>query len=373
MKTSLRVLSGIAVAAALAPALPAPAQSDWTKPELVSVPAGSFEMGNNAFARSKPAHKVTLTEPFQIGKFEISNQQYADMLTYAYEKGYLNKEILNSKRGDAWGLSKQPQRYQDVKDEHSRMTFKDGKFKPAEGKENHPVTEVTWHGAAFFCNMLSEKEGLTPLYNLDDWSCQVYGKTGYRLPTEAEWEYAAKFDDGRPYPWGKDEPTDAHANIKQPVKEDADVLTAPVGSKSPKGDSKLGLCDLVGNVAEFCNDWYTDDYTVGAADTDPVGPGRCYLFNVTYFKQFRSAHVVRGGCFMTDPDFRKDYGVPFTVDSISQPQAFDNSFRCFEIDGFSRGVESFRIVKVTATAKTKAAATAPSPTPPPAPAPPPGK
>jgi formylglycine-generating enzyme required for sulfatase activity len=169
----------------------------------------------------------------------------------------------------------------------------------------------------------------------------------------------AKFDDGRKYPWGNDEPADATANVKRDIKDPADVITTPVGSKSPKGDSKLGACDMVGNVAEFCNDWYHEDYTVGVSDTDPAGPPPCLLFNVPFFKQFRPAHVVRGGSFMTDPNFRREYGVPFVIDSVMHPEAFINSYRCYEIDGFSRQIEGFRIVKVTATDKTKTVSTTP--------------
>lgn len=132
---------------------------------LVRVPAGSFEIGNKDFKNAQPVHKVILSNDFYMSKYEITNQQYADMLNYAFEKGSLDKEAMaeTAKRREARGVSKSPQKYQDVFDEHSQLTFENGVFKAHQGKENYPVVEVTWYGAAFYCNMLSEKEGLTPL------------------------------------------------------------------------------------------------------------------------------------------------------------------------------------------------------------------
>ena len=331
------------------------AETDWTKSTLILVPAGTFKMGSDDFPNARPVHTVILTNDFYMGKFEITQQQVADMLNYAFGKGYLDpKKLVDPKKAEAWSsISNPPQKVQDTGDEHSQITFKDGVFKPFPGKEDYPATEVTWTGAAFYCNMLSEKEGLAPLYNLNDWSCQVYGKTGYRLPTEAEWEYAAKYNDGRKYPWGDAEPDPTYANIKADVKDPTDVLTKPGGSYSPKGDSKLGICDMVGNVAEFCNDWYNDSYFGGLKETDPVGPKSSLFVYVPFFKEYRSKRVVRGGAFLTDPNYRKEYGVPFVIDTVTHEQAFNNSFRCFEIMNFSRQAHGFRIIKIVATKKTK--------------------
>jgi formylglycine-generating enzyme required for sulfatase activity len=322
---------------------------------LVRVPAGSFEIGNKDFKNAQPVHKVILSNDFYMSKYEITNQQYADMLNYAFEKGSLDKEAMaeTAKRREARGVSKSPQKYQDVFDEHSQLTFENGVFKAPQGKENYPVVEVTWYGAAFYCNMLSEKEGLTPLYNLDNWSCEVYGKTGYRLPTEAEWEYAAKYDDNRIYPWGNQEPDDSYANIKKSIKAQADVLTTPVGAYSPRGDSKLGIADMAGNVAELCNDWYDISYSDKSYETDPKGPAAGLQVYAAPMKRYLAQKVVRGGSFLHDPKFREGMGIPFLIDSVTRPEAFTTSGRSFDCINMSRQVEGFRVVKTMASEKAK--------------------
>jgi formylglycine-generating enzyme required for sulfatase activity len=201
--------------------------------------------------------------------------------------------------------------------------------------------------------MLSEKEGLTPLYNLDNWSCEVYGKTGYRLPTEAEWEYAAKYDDNRIYPWGNQEPDDSYANIKKSIKAQADVLTTPVGAYSPRGDSKLGIADMAGNVAELCNDWYDISYSDKSYETDPKGPAAGLQVYAAPMKRYLAQKVVRGGSFLHDPKFREGMGIPFLIDSVTRPEAFTTSGRSFDCINMSRQVEGFRVVKTMASEKAK--------------------
>lgn len=329
--------------------------AEFSEPELILVPAGTFQMGNQDFKNAQPVHQVTLTRDFYMSKYEITNQQYADMLNYALSKGYLDTKYLTKKPEEieAWGISKSPQKYQDVADEHSQLTFENGVFKAHPGKENFPVVEVTWYGAAFYCNMLSEKQGLTPLYNLDNWTCQVYGKTGYRLPTEAEWEYAAKYDDRRKYPWGNTEPDDSYANIKKSIKEQTDVLTTPAGTYSPKGDTKLGIADMAGNVAEWCNDWYDNTYSDKPKEIDPKGPSSGLLVYAAPMKKYLSMKVVRGGSFLHDPKFREGMGVPFLINCVTRPEAFTTSGRSFDCYNMSRQVEGFRLVKTVVAEEKK--------------------
>jgi len=132
-----------------------------------------------------------------------------------------------------------------------------------EGKENHPVVGVSWRDAEAFCTWLSGRlaeEGGT-----------------VRLPTEAEWEFAARGPEGRAYPWGDDQPTADHANFGRTVGD-----TTPVGSY-PKGATPGGGHDLAGNVWEWCGDWYGP--YAEAHEQDPGGPIKGEF------------HVLRGGSF----------------------------------------------------------------------------
>jgi formylglycine-generating enzyme required for sulfatase activity len=149
-----------------------------------------------------------------------------------------------------------------------------------EQTESDPVVMVSWLDAAEFCNWLSTREHYTLFYSIrgtdvaENWSAD-----GYRLPTEAEWEYAAR-SGGKPlqYAWGNGTPAGNVAD--QTLRKrfpawpfeiwsgyaDGNVYTAPVGSYPP---NELGLFDLSGNVWEWCNDWY-EPYTLGA-QADPRG------------------------------------------------------------------------------------------------------
>lgn len=155
--------------------------------ELVRVPAGLFLMGSapsdkQAHDGEKPQHTVTLGE-YCIGKFPVTQAQWA---AFVKATGYASSAKLSP------------------------------------GKERHPVTHVTWQDAMTFAG----------------WASQVSGRT-VRLPTEAEWEKAARGADGRVYPWGNEAPDAVRCNFHDNVKD-----TTPVGTYSPLGDSPYGLAYL---------------------------------------------------------------------------------------------------------------------------------
>jgi formylglycine-generating enzyme required for sulfatase activity len=144
--------------------------------------------------------------------------------------------------------------------------------------DDGPVVNVSWREARAFCQWLTEREGVR-----------------YRLPTEGEWEYAARGADGRTYPWGNDDPTSrpglanwGQGDTAETRGADGFVYAASVGS-CRRGASPFGCHDMAGNVWEWCADWYADRYA--AADgviENPVGPddGR--------------ERVIRGGCWFHD-------------------------------------------------------------------------
>jgi len=175
---------------------------------------------------------------------------------------------------------------------------------------------VTWYGAARYCDWLSLQTGLARAYqHTGDWACNdgdPYGAEGYRLPTDAEWEYAARYDDERVYPWGDEEPSCYRANFYH---TDYCVgWTAPVGSH-PHAPDSLGLSDMAGNAFEWCNDWHTCSLGTSPA-TDPTGPG-----SGTY-------RMLRGGSWSYGPyslrcayrygDFTPNYSTSFIGFRVSR-------------------------------------------------------
>jgi formylglycine-generating enzyme required for sulfatase activity len=142
---------------------------------------------------------------------------------------------------------------------------------------------ISWSEAALFCNERSRAEGLEPCYDEETAECN-FGANGYRLPTEAEWEYACRAGGRGDYFFGNDP-----RHLKRYVwyKSNAQGKTQPVGRKRP---NRFGLHDMLGNVAEWCNDIYDAEYYGNGPVENPRGPAE------------GDKYVLRGGAWNSGPE-----------------------------------------------------------------------
>jgi len=240
--------------------------------DMVVVPGGTFTMGDGVAFCGMDEREVTLTRDFYLGQHEVTNQEYMDAVQWAYDVGYVTAtpySVSDLLDGSTVELL-------DLDDGDCEIMFSGGVFSLRDVGQginpDHPVIDVTWYGAVRYCDWLSIMEGLPRAYeHSGEWLCNghdPYGAQGYRLPTDAEWEYAAQYDDERIYPWGNEAPDCSRGNFY----DDSYCVgwTASVGSY-PDAPAALGLSDMAGNVSEWCNDWHVCGLGTSPA-TDPVGP-----------------------------------------------------------------------------------------------------
>ncbi len=254
------------------------------KMKLVYIAPGKFEMGapkeenHSGDGGVETLRQVTLTNGFYLGAFEVTQSEF-----------------------------------QQVLDRNPAQHSKDGKCaSDVEGQDTSkfPVENVTWFDAVEFCNALSKRENLTEYYTLDEvkrddgaiksGKVTVKGGLGYRLPTEAEWEYACRAGTKTPFHFGEKLDGD-EANIKG--KAVYLFRTCPVGSYAP---NKLGLYDMHGNVMEWCHDWFEDKE--GDA-VDPQGPDS------------GEARILRGGGFYNGARNCRCAARPYTQPDYRGPNA----------------------------------------------------
>ena len=210
--------------------------SSWVSENihLVLIPAGSFEMGtedtdDDWFMQSRPIREVYV-DSFLIGTTEISQSIFQKVLGF-------NPSLMA-------------------------------------GDEYRPVDQVSWYDAVEFCNRLSEIAGLNPSYDINNRSC-IFTRNGYRLPTEAEWEYACRAGTTTRYYSGNSESDLARVGW---YRLNSDGTTHPAAQKEPNA---WGLFDMHGNVWEWCNDWMGNYRRLGTRN--PTGP------------RYGHSRVLRGG------------------------------------------------------------------------------
>jgi formylglycine-generating enzyme required for sulfatase activity len=213
--------------------------------KLVPIPAGEFLMGSpdsdpDAASDERPQHRVRITRPSYLGTCEVTRAQY--------------RGVMGETPG---GFEDQP---------------------------DHPAEGVSWDDAVRFCNALSRREGLKPFYAIEGQTVSVpdWGVPGYRLPTEAEWEYACRAGSWARYGFGEDT-----ANLDEYA-----WCGAHSGGKSHTVARKLpndfGLFDMHGNVWEYCWDGFDAAYYTHSPVDDPLGPPQA---------RYR---VIRGGSWASE-------------------------------------------------------------------------
>jgi len=268
-----------------------PAYADENVPELMALSGGSFIMGDHHGLidplhdrEEDPLHQVTLTD-FSMSKDTITNTQYCSFLNAAYQDGTIevrNGGVYQSGSDTLFIETKEMT-------PESMISFDGETFGIQEGKENLPVCCIHWKGAAAYCNWLSKQDGKEVCYDTSNWSCD-FTKEGYRLPSEAEWEYAVRGGGNNPFsifPWGDE--------VAREEKGTNPFLTSPLpwttfmGFFAETAQKKSTLFtsfkdttetnEFDGSIPyrnnevwEYVNDWYSKTYYTSQPLVSPPRP-----------------------------------------------------------------------------------------------------
>lgn len=246
--------------------------------EMVAVAAGAFHMGCNEVFDAEcgsdefPYHSVTLTA-YKIDKYEVTAGEYQKCV----DAGDCNNK-------------KQSEPHYATHSDSSTCNL------GMDGKEDHPINCVTWYGAKAYC----------------EWA-------GKKLPTEAQWEKAARGTDGRRYPWGNEPGISCNYAVMYDSKFGGNGCgtrgTMPVGSKEA-GKSPYGAYDMVGNVWEWVSDWYGETYYETTPESNPAGP------------ESGTGHVFRGGSWYGRNDGGVDLRASARDDTQPDHWGSNGGFRC---------------------------------------------
>jgi formylglycine-generating enzyme required for sulfatase activity len=211
---------------------------------LVLIRGGTVVMGSERGDRDERPSRTVLVSPFYIRSCEVTRAEYSE-----FDPSYGHR---------------------------------------FPGEPDHPAGNLNWWDAVGFCNWLSRREGLPTFYQRDDLRNRAdvvrmdWASTGYRLPTEAEWELACRGGAATAYPWGRTMDDRYCWHVSN--------AGGGVHLVATRRSSGFGLFDMIGNVAEWCNDWYDPAYYGSAPRQDPTGP------------ETGTHRVIRGGSWRFGPD-----------------------------------------------------------------------
>ena len=281
------------------------------KLQMTLVPAGEFMMGSSEsaedtaaffnktygahvhsyglltkanFKGEHPQHRVRITQPFYLGTYHVTRGQFRQFVA---ETHYKTSAETEERRGGS-GYNLHPMQYE-FNEKYSWLSV------GFEQSDEHPVVNVSWNDAVAFCEWLSKKDDKT-----------------YRLPTEAEWEYACRAGTTARYYSGDDPETlanvgnvrDATYKTKHPYDEfairssDGYAFTSPVGKFKPNA---FGLFDMHGNAWQWCADWRVNDYYAKSPVGDPTGPDSEPSRVLNDGTLWRGGRVLRGGSWYDTP------------------------------------------------------------------------
>ena len=257
-------------------AAPENSTADKAVPDpMVFIKGGTFQMGSaDGGSDEKPVHQVTLSD-YYIGKYEVTVREFSQFV----EASNYKTDAEKGSGSYIWDDSDWQQKA-GVNWRHDTA----GKLRPA-SEYNHPVIHVSWNDAIAYCNWLSESQRLSPVYTIKgDQVTANWQANGYRLPTEAEWEYAARSRGGTNKWAGTSKEDQLHEFANYRGEANGFAQTGPVGSLKANG---VGLFDMSGNVYEWCWDLYANYDS--SAQSNPTGATS------------GSYRVIRGGSWLNSP------------------------------------------------------------------------